>query len=139
MMLDNVYFPQVDNFNLAFQTIGYESTYAVPNLGTIFFIFLGYLILVPISSCLTFFSVDNRDVRKPAKKLRRFLYWKGTFRFLLESHMEIVLAVTLNVKMFESNSGYIGVDLSNGFTIVFFIISLVLPIWIAIFYYRKQD
>ena len=56
LLLGNVYFPQEDNFNINFQEIGYESIYAVPNLGTVFFMFLTFLILVPIGWCLKFFA-----------------------------------------------------------------------------------
>ena len=137
LLLGNVYFPQEDNFSINFAMIGYESIYAVPNLGTIFFIFLTFLILIPIGWCLKFFAVDTREVRKPNKKLREFLYWKGIIRFLIESYMELILAVTLNVKLYRSESGYLGVKFSNWFTIFFFIVLILLPIWMAIFFYKK--
>ena len=138
MILEKVsYFPQEDNFNLNFQTIGYNSLYAVPNLGTIFFMVLSFLMLVPLALCMTCFSHDVREIRKPTNSLNGFLYWKGTVRFLMETYMELMLAVTLNIAFYNSETGYVGVSFSNWFAIFFFVLTIGVPIWIIIFFYCK--
>ena len=117
----------------------YTSTYAVPNLGTIFFIFLSFLILVPISIFIAFFASDLREIRTHSQSLKDFIYWKGTIRFFTESYMEILLAVGLNVANYNEESEFVGVMFSNYFAIAFFALSALLPLWIVIFFWCNID
>jgi len=43
-----IYYPQDEPFNLNFQILQYGTIYAIPNLGTIFFILATFALLVPI-------------------------------------------------------------------------------------------
>jgi len=137
-----IYYPQEDSFNLNFQLLEYNTIYAVPNLGTIFFILVIILLLIPISIALVFFARSLKELRKHSQNLKEFLYWKGTIRFFTESYMEILLAVSLNVHMIDNELDYVGVKFSNSFAILFFILAAGLPIWIIIFFwinYSKWD
>ena len=129
-----VYFPQEDPFNLNFELLDFGTIYAVPNLGTIFFIFLSFLLLVPFSCLMTCWAYRLRELRKYDKKLKEFLMWSGTVRFLLESYMELLLATSLNVIMWSNESGYVGVMFSNYYALFFFIVTVGFPIWIILFY-----
>jgi len=140
LILEKVgYFPQEDNFNLNFQTVGYDSVYAVPNLGTIFFIILSFIVLIPIAMCLTCFSRELKELHKHASSLNDFIYWTGTVRFLMESYMELVLAIMVNLIFYDDETGYFGVKGSNYITIFFLILTAGLPIWIIIFFVCKLD
>ena len=58
-MLDFImYFPQEDPLNLNFEILEYGSTYAVPNLGTIFFMFIFFVVLAIINVFLWICSAD---------------------------------------------------------------------------------
>ena len=70
-----VYYPQQDPFNLNFQILDYSSIYAIPNLGTIFFMFAGILLLVPISIALVLSAKLLKELNKHSQKLKEFLYW----------------------------------------------------------------
>ena len=139
MLEQMIYYPQEDSFNLNFQILEYNSSFAVPNLGTIFFILLTFLLLIPISILLVFFSTDIKELRKHSKNLKDFLYWKGTIRFFTESYMEILLAVGLNIAMFNDELEYAGVKFSNYFAITFFVLAAGLPIWIIIFFWLNYS
>ena len=134
-----VYFPQEDPFNLNFELLDFKSIYAVPNLGTIFFMFLTFILLVPVSCLITCWAFKLRELRKYDKQLKEFLMWGGTVRFLMESYMELLLAACLNVLMFDNTSGYIGVAFSNYYALFFFVITVGFPIWIILFYLLKID
>ena len=46
------YWPDVDAFNLNFQTVGLDSIFFNPNIGTVFFIILFYLLLIVLVAVL---------------------------------------------------------------------------------------
>ena len=134
-MLDLImYFPQEDPLNLNFEILEYGSTYAVPNLGTIFFMFIFFVLLALINVVLFFIGADQRNARKHHANLSKFLYWKGSVRFIIESYMEILLATCINIALYNRESEYVGVSFSNYFTIVLFTIAVGLPIWVIIFF-----
>ena len=122
-----------------FQILEYKSTHAIPNLGTIFFIFLSFLLLIPISCCMTCWAHDIRELRKYDYELKDFLCFTGTVRFLMESYMELMLAVTMTVASYDPDTGYVGVTFSNYFAITFFVLTVGLPIWIILFFLCKVN
>merc|ERR1719232_185597 len=135
MLEQIIYYPPADPFNLNFQILQYESSYSEPNLGTIFFMFLSFLILVPLFITMAFFATDLKELRKHTSNLRDFLFWKGTIRFFTESYMEIMLASGLNIAMFASDLDYKGVYFANYFSITLFVLAVGLPLWILIFFW----
>jgi hypothetical protein len=135
MLEQMIYYPPADPFNLNFQILQYESSYSVPNLGTIFFMFLTFLMLVPILITMAFFATDLKELRKHTSNLKDFLFWKGTIRFFTESYMEVLLASGLNLAMFASELDYKGVYFANYFSIALFVLAAGLPLWILIFFW----
>lgn len=53
--------------------------------------------------------------------------------------MEMILAVILNIFKFDNKSGYAGVIFSNCYSFLFLTLLVVLPFWIAIFYFKKME
>jgi len=49
--------------------------------------------------------------------------------------MEILLAVSLNVSLINTELDYVGVSFTNYFAIVFFVLSAGLPIWMLVFFW----
>ena len=101
--------------------------------------FLTFFLLVPVSCLITCWAFKLRELRKYDKQLKEFLMWGGTVRFLMESYMELLLAASLNVLMFDNTSGYVGVAFSNYYAVFFFVITVGFPIWIILFYLCKIE
>lgn len=134
-LLDKImYFPEEDPLNLNFEILEYGSSYAIPNLGTIFFMLAILVILVPINGCLFLSSGSSKEIRKQHENLTKFLFWKGSVRIMIESYLEILLATSINFAMYNRETEYVGVTISNVVTIVLFVTAVGLPVWVVIFF-----
>ena len=59
----SMYFPQDDSFNLNFQILEYNSPYAIPNLGTLFFASMSFIILLPVLCCICCCAYKHKELR----------------------------------------------------------------------------
>ena len=75
-----------------FIEVGYESIYFVQNLGTLFFVILGYIAIL-IFIGLLFILKFAKHLDKLRKKLRGIFMWNSVIRLLIEGYFEIILAI----------------------------------------------
>ena len=135
-----MYFPNVDAYNLNFEAEGYETIYFTLLIGTIFFIFLGYVAMVLIVGLLKVVGHAHEHIHRVEVKISEKLFWGSFLRLMMESYLEITLAIGINVAIFHKSVGvyaFPGVILSNVIAIIFAVASFALPFFFLIFYTKK--
>ena len=130
-----MYDPESVAPSINFQQAGHDSALLVPNLGSLFYIMLGYVGLY----VFYFFVVWPLTklcpkVKKVTDKLKNFLLWNGSIRFFIESYIQITLFTVLNLKAFEWDADWTLISLSHVLAIVSMAVVTLLPIALIIYY-----
>ena len=92
------YYPEMDAFSLNFQNAGYANYYLVPNLGFLFYVGFGILVLHFVNVGLYHFAKRFPIIEPQRRKLSTWLYWNGSFRYFIEGYMNLTLFSLLNIK-----------------------------------------
>lgn len=127
-------FPVKPSFNLAFQSCGYGSMYAVENLGTCFFLFNVYLIQCVIYTISLCFKDRSKFALSCYHKYHKALFWGTLIRLLFEGYLELCLSVMVNLTDMTWDRTDYSVLYSNVFAIIVSVLLLGLPIFIYGFY-----
>ena len=57
----------------------------------------------------------------------------------MESYLELLIATSMNLVMFNNENGFASVIVSNYYAVFTFIIVVTLPFWILIFFSCKRE
>ena len=87
-------FPESIQVDQVFIDSGYDSVYFVVNLGTLFFVIVGYLVILTIICMLLMFKCSEASwIQVKKKKLKRAFIWNSVLRLIIEGYFEIILAL----------------------------------------------
>ena len=106
--------------------------YAVPNLGTVFYVILIFSLLVVIERGWS--RCKNNRSKPHHARLNRFLYWNAMNTFAMEIYLEMGFAVSLNLYAMiwlDNNPDLSFTNMISYFGLIFLI---TWPIWMVIFY-----
>ena len=137
---DTIYLPEQEPFTLNFVNAGYNSSFLLPNLGSM-------LILITIHASFHLMHVGVYVISlfsKKAKGLNNrfsvYLYWNGTVKTYMEVFLDITLFSFLNVKELSWKHDIPGVKACNTLAILTVIFSFALPVTfivLLVMYHKK--
>ena len=107
--------------------------YSIVNLGTILVIILVFPTLVAIE-----FISRQMTCKYPIKmnqKLKKALYWNSSIMFFRESFVIALISVLINLKALTFDTAW--ETISSGFTILLFVMLIVVPIALVVATWRN--
>ena len=129
----------MDPVSLNFQNAGYDSTLVIPQLGLLFYAFVGMIVLAVIQVMLFLMAKAIPKTSYLNNKVKRYLYWNGSIRFFTESYMSFTLMALINVKHLDWESDFIATQICNYFAIFVIVLSCSLPIVMSVLYLRSMQ
>ena len=134
----NIYVPEMDSLSLNYSNAGYDTTLAIPCLGTLVLILFAQTIIVIVHLLIFVLSKYLPRVQWLESKIARYLYWNGLIRFFMEAYLDFVMFSVLHIKtMDEHDDRFPIVQASKGLSIILLTLSLLLPIVMCIFWAYK--
>ena len=73
------------------------------------------------------------------EKLIGSVHWSGSIRFFVEAYFDFVMFVSINLKYVEQETDYDSVKYSNVLTILLLIVTVLMSIFIPVFYWYKRN
>ena len=129
-----IYVPEMDSISLNYQNAGYDTTLAIPCLGTMVLILLAQIMFVIVHLLMWLISKYWPRVQWLESKVTRYLYWNGLIRFFMEVYLDFVMFSLLNIKtMSEMDDRFLIVKASNYLSIILLTLTMLLPIAMCIF------
>ena len=124
---DVVFGPQEgDPINPDFESVGFESIWTIPNLGS-----LGlYILLLPVFYLMYYMSSvckQFRAVHTRREKYRKTLFWSILIRMTIESYTITAICCMIGLENIGNSSFY--VQLNSWVTIILFVLILIFPVW----------
>ena len=86
----------VDPYSEKFDRLDFGSPFIVMNLGTLFIIFLAYLLLYLVYPITVLLGKFNIFCSKRAKCIEKMIFWNHVIVFLQEAFLEIMISSILN-------------------------------------------
>ena len=99
-----IFFPELPDdspFNDKFDRMNIGSRYLVMNLGTMFVILCGYLVLYLLYPIFNFLRNDSQCGAKWQKKLHPMLFWNHAIIFLQEGFLDIIIGTSINLAILQ--------------------------------------
>ena len=84
-----------------FDRMNFGSRYLVMNLGTMFLILSGYLVLYLLYPIFNFLKNDSQCSAKMQRKLQAILFWNHAIIFLQEGYLDIVIGTSINLAILQ--------------------------------------
>jgi hypothetical protein len=133
----------------AFDLVGYGNSFMILNLGTLYLIFLIFVLEgILLFICKPIFWVNKR-LRNWSIKLKKALYWNSFLRLIMEASLDLAITTLYNVSIFgglyeDGNWDWWKPELPffwmNSITTVASSLTLfLLPPFILIYYLRKFE
>ena len=129
-------FPVTESYNLAFQSTGYESMFAIGNLRTSVLMMNFWLLFLVLWIVLGICAIK---CAKSRNWLANFVFYSMILRLFFESYLETSLSVFVGLTNMVWDSDNPSLTYNNIVTIVCTVILLALPIFIVTFYYCHID
>ena len=98
-LMDYFDFPDTGALNINFQDTGYESIYAVSNLGLVYFIIHAYFVVSLLNLILYVFSGKFKHVNTLHQKINSSLYWNGYMLLIFETFFDLIMVILVNMKI----------------------------------------
>lgn len=115
-----------DPINTNFESLGFESSYFLINMGSMFLFYIYYMLCVLIKLCLQPFATKkNKLTKKVYLKLRNTIIWGSLITLINETYIFIVLSVLINMKIISFGSE--GLIAMSSLCIFFLVMALVVP------------
>ena len=136
-----IYVPEMDSFSLNYQNAGFDTSLAIPCLGTLALILFALTITVVLHLLFWLLSKYWHRVQRLESKIARYLYWNGLIRFFMEAYLDFFMFSLLNIKtMGDHDDRFLIVMASNCLSVILLTLSLVLPVVMCIFWaYRLKQ
>ena len=138
-----IYVPEMDSISLNYQNAGYDTTIAIPCLGTLVLIIFAQTIIVAVHVLINVLSKYCDRVKWLESKIARYLYWNGLTRFFMEAYLDFVMLSLLNIKtMGDQDDRFMIVKASKYLSFVLLTLSLLLPVVMCIVWackYKQWD
>ena len=99
-----IYWPEMDPISLNFQNAGFDSPLVIPQLGTLFYLFVGMICLTFLWLLLLLLAKIAPKTSFLSNKVRRFLIWNGSIRFFMEGYLDFALMALINVRYLDWES-----------------------------------
>ena len=132
-----IYIPEMDAVSLNFQNAGFDTSLAIPSLGTLFYMLFTLIILVVVHIFILLLAKLWSKVSWLENKVCRYLYWNGSIRFFMEGYLDFAMFAMLNIKEMDWEDDFILVKASNIFSIIILSFTLLLPIIMCFFWATK--
>ena len=132
-------FPETGAYNINFQDTGYESVYAVSNLGLVYFIIHAQFVVSLLNFVLMAFAGRFRHVKTLHVKINRKLYWNGYMLLIFETFFDLIMVVLVNMKVADWSDDQWSIRYTNYFSWVCFGILTLGSLLIIIFYHCNID
>ena len=139
---DNIFdwlfeFKSSEPLTARFETIGYETTYFVKNMGTMFIFGVIFAILLVLTLFLYVLNaiVNISVTEKVANRMYRMVCWNPILRFLIESYIFIAISCCINLTEFTFADS--GSRVSSISTIVGVILVILLPLFVLYFMHTR--
>ena len=119
--------------NSNYEALGFETMYALLNLGTMLLFLLLFPALALLDVLLICFQCKYPVILR--KKLKKELYWNSTITFFKECYLVAIMCALINLKAFTFDTP--GEIASSSLSIVFMVLSIVIPILLAFKIYKN--
>ena len=96
-----IYVPEMDSFSLNYQNAGFDTSLAIPCLGTLALILFALTITVVLHLLFWLLSKYWHRVQRLESKIARYLYWNGLIRFFMEAYLDFFMFSLLNIKTMD--------------------------------------
>ena len=131
--------PEFEPFNLNFQQTKMETIPILLNIGSLFYVFLVYGLLVIVERAGTCLIARICPRSRPYfLKLNRALYWRAINTLSMEIYLDIGLLCSLNVRQMQWLDNNPDLDFSNVLAIACFCFMVIYPVWLILFYCLKK-
>ena len=134
-----LYIPEIPPFSLNFQNAGYESKLQLVNNRPFVTNISVYWLIIGLHSLLYLCTSKCKRMNGCNRKVSGKLYWNSGIRFYTETYMVCVLFAMLNYHELEWIDGITAVSLSNYISFTYLVLAIIMPIFFAVFYYRKRE
>ena len=127
----------VDSLTEKLESLGFETTWMIPNLGSVIFIFVNYFILLGVllvMKALTYCFPDK--IRGRAHSLSKFLLWRWPIRFLKDSWAVVAICCLVNVAY--SSWSTIESRLNSAFAVIMLAFMMLYPALMQLYLYFKR-
>lgn len=124
--------------NINFQSMGFGSTLIIQNLGTLLYLLLIHMCLVPVVLILHYLGKKCRKLQGVSNKASRYLFFNGTIRFLMEGYLDICLFSLINMKNLDWTP-IIAITISNYIAIFLTLVVCGFPIFACFWYLYKMN
>ena len=95
---DNFQISQTDPINTNFETIGFESSYFLNNMGTMFLFYMFYILCILVKLILQPFATKHhKRIKKFYRKLRNHVIWGSLITLINETYAIIMLSILINL------------------------------------------
>ena len=99
-LMDDLFeFPDRGSYNIKFEETGYESVYAIPNLGIVYFIIHCYFLVSLVNLIVYPFTFTSSKLKTIHGKLNQKLYWNGYLVLIIEVFLELSMVALVNMKV----------------------------------------
>ena len=129
-----LYFPETDAVTLNFQMAGYESHFAISNLGFLFYIFAAHFVLAPFVLILHLLGKKFPKVRPVSDKAFHYLFWGGSIRLFMEGYLDFCTFALMNIKALDWETQLPAVTFSNYVAIFLVFLACFLPVFVLVYY-----
>ena len=115
--------PPTGSMSSNFETIGFESSYFLVNMGSMLLFYIFYLLLLAV--ILPLLSISD-SCQSKRKKLSKKLKWNSLITLMNESYQIVVVCLLINLQIFSLESG--GLATMSILCATFVVASIVLPL-----------
>ena len=113
---------------------GYESHFAISNLGFLFYIFSAHFLLVPVVLLLYLVGKKFPKVKPVSNKAYCYLFWGGSIRFFTEGYLDFCTFAFMNIKTLDWESQLPAVTFTNYVAIFIVFLACFLPVFVVVYY-----
>ena len=123
---DNFKISQTDPIDTNFETIGFESSYFMINMGTMFLFYIYYILCILVKICLQPFATkENKRTKKMYRKLRNNIIWGSLITLIYETYAIIILSVLINLQIVSFETP--GLAWMSTLCIIFMVLAITVP------------
>ena len=118
---------QTDSININFETIGFESSYFLINLGTLLLFYLFYILCITCMLCIKpCASSPNKRTKRLYRRLRNKTQYGSLITLIYESYTIVVLSVLINLRILSFETR--GLAIMSTLCLALMILAILLPL-----------
>ena len=132
-----MYAPEIEAYSVNFQNAGYDDYLVIHNMKSKFYVFVLHLLAYPFIILLYLAARKSTKLNKVKDKASSYFFWNGSFRFLMETYLDICLFSLLNLRFLDWSGDFLLITICNYSAYFLVGVVTIFPIFVLIFYSCK--